>query len=163
MKNKLISMVDFVLGNLTSDASHSCHLIQKYATFLNTPLNLSMFVPCVKVGDKWEVLEEPKNYQLWLHNKDTFKGVTFTDFKLECNQYQKAKENVLFEGFEVIKVDGLDFYKLVSKEMIIEVYAPVDSGVEFLDILDNGLETIQDLIKYKPTLTEQGMIKSGLK
>ena len=61
--------------------------IHNYANFLKKPLELGMFVPCDENGD---ILRDGVNW-----NK---------------NFYQRAKERVLFEGFELKKeTDSLYF------------------------------------------------------
>lgn len=76
-KFKLISMTDFVLNK---KASHT--QIVKYAKFLKQPLKLEMFVPC---DEKNEPLDG------FIHN------INLTTMSEEWN---KAKEKVLFEGIE---------------------------------------------------------------
>lgn len=68
---KLISMTDFVLSG------KKLWQIIEYAQFLKTTLNLGMFVPCVD--------NEVFNYSK--HGNE--------------NEYQQAKERVLFEGFRI--------------------------------------------------------------
>jgi hypothetical protein len=98
MKNELISMVELIdqyrgkfytksYNDLTIEMVQKLDLYENYANFLNTPLNISMFVPSIKVGDKWKVLENP-NLNMNLKNPD-FKHL----------EYQTAKDNVIFEGF----------------------------------------------------------------
>ncbi len=139
--NKLISMVDRVLG-YEYDKTRPVHsqyfdkwkAYETYANFLNTPLNLSMFVPCKKVGDEWEVLEWKEPYQ---------------DGNLENNrQYAKAKEKVLFEGcISAEYKEGLFYLKFIN-----------DFTLVFQDS-----DTVEWLVDEDITLTENGMIKSGLK
>lgn len=139
MKNELISMVDFVLGRenwLDVYYYGEGVSILNYANFLNTPLNISMFVPAIKVGDKWEVLEEPICY-----------GVGDEQyFGSRMDEYQTAQSNVIFEGFDVT----------------VNVY-----GVWWVEDKKHCIKSdykwkIQDLIKYKPTLTKKGLYVSGL-
>lgn len=86
---KLISMTDFVIQQrselMFKELGKACC---KYADFLKQPLRLEMFVPCDENGNvleipKWGILTEPRILG-----------------KLNI-QYQKAKEKVLFEGFEM--------------------------------------------------------------
>jgi len=171
---KLLSMIDFVLnkeqartedeyfkeGFYSDCNARILSQIFNYATFLNQHLNLGMFVPAIEVDGNWEVLEMPKNFEA------TMKGNYFTSSKSELfllQQYQQYKDKVLFEGFELTKVDDLGYYDLRNEAAIIEVYNPLDAETEFLDILDNGLYKINDLIKYAPTLTAKGQQLRGLK
>jgi len=165
---KLVSMIDFVLhctksvdemdnSDLLNQYAYKLDKIEDYANFLNQPLNLSMFVPAIEVDGKWEVLEKPKESKYCLG--DIHSGY----FRRDLEQYQQAKDRVLFEGFELTKVDDLGYYDLRNETAIIEVYNPLDAETEFLDILDNGLYKINDLIKYAPALTAKGQELSGLK
>jgi len=140
---KLVSMIDFVLdwtpkevGFLTDEEwADSVH---EYATFLNQPLNLGMFVPAIEVDGKWEVLEMPT---------PNISDSGNWNFQARENQYQQAKDRVLFEGFES---DGF----MVESELI---------GLKYASILGGGYK-IFDLLDYgKPTLTAKGQELSGLK
>ena len=161
---RLVSMIDRV-DNLKCglqpfeevDVFTWHNLIKQYANFLNQPLNLGMFVPAIEVEGKWEVLECPPSCDRVIYETDFCQ----CDLK-QVEQYQLAKDKVLFEGFEITKVDDLGYYNLRNETAIIEVYNPLDAETEFLDILDNGLETINDLIKYALTLTAKGQELSGL-
>ena len=101
-----------------------------------------MFVPAIKVGDKWEVLEMPKDYGTWINLKRDNVYLSLNAWN-DCEQYQTAKDNVIFEGFEL---DG----KFIS-------HAQVSYLIDRLHY-----NTIQNLIKYKPTLTKKGIEVSGL-
>lgn len=83
---KLINMTDFVLWQHAESSNQNefednCY---NYAKFLKKPLELGMFVPIDEDGN---VLEFPK-------------VCICTDSCSFCKKYQKAKEKVLFEGFE---------------------------------------------------------------
>jgi len=109
---KLISMTEFVLAKhqeykskilsgLPLETSYKEHskLCLKYANLLNQPLTLGMFVLCDFEGN---VLEEPErwsNYDPLTMRREPPKS----DWWLKCDTYQKAKERVLFEGFEIAK------------------------------------------------------------
>ena len=146
MKNELISMVAYVLLGISECYKDTYEYNTQYATFLNTPLNISMFVPAIKVGDKWEVLEMPikpsydNQINRFLHQGD-------------LEQYQTAKEQCLFEG-----------WTLANETQ--SVWAVYDSDSRLIFIKEDGEcldgKTIQDLIKYKPTLTKKGLEVSGL-
>ncbi len=149
--NKLISMVDRVLG-YEYDKTRPVHsqyfdkwkAYETYANFLNTPLNLSMFVPCKKVGDEWEVLDEPKPRLLDYNNP----MMNQNDFIMLHERFEKAKENVLFEGcISAEYKEGLFYLKFIN-----------DFTLVFQDS-----DTVEWLVDEDITLTENGMIKSGLK
>lgn len=148
MKNELISMVSFVLaqhhrgnGNHTvGDEVISFHSVLKYANFINTPLNISMFVPAIKVVDKWEVLEMPESLKGFY---ETDKEGMIQERK-DVKQYQTAKDNVLFEGFELI------FNTHLSNG---------NSEINIKNLKDNAIEY---LIEFDVCLTKKGLEVSGL-
>jgi len=82
---KLISMTDFVLDKqrFKEDSDTAIFKVTNYAKFLKQPLELWMFVPCDENGN---VLEKP--------NAGMF------GYDHVYNNYNKAKDRVLFEGFE---------------------------------------------------------------
>jgi len=161
---KLLSMIDFVLnkeqartedeyfkeGFYSDCNARILSQIFNYATFLNQHLNLGMFVPAIEVDGKWEVLEMPKNFEA------TMKGNYFTSSKSELfllQQYQQAKDKVLFEGFELGNTTT-------------QSYAVYNDDSRLIFSKDSNLcldeKTINDLIKYAPTLTAKGQELSGL-
>lgn len=101
MKMKLISMTDFVLeqANYTdvSNISEKYATIWNYANFLKQPLKLEMFVPCDENGNVWEYPPTKEEWE-WAQ-KDSADAEQ--SFKQKEYYYEKAKEKVLFEGFEV--------------------------------------------------------------
>lgn len=92
----LIPMTNFVnnVGNMENYPSHENALswIYNYATFLKKPLKLEMFVPC---DDEGNILEEPK-----IEEEDIDEHTTqiFAQYQYD---FDKSKENVLFEGFKI--------------------------------------------------------------
>lgn len=147
MKNKLISMVDMVLSHdnrhptIAKDAMKYCGIFD-YAIFLNTPLNISMFVPAIEVDGKWEVLDMPTT-------STRFTNGLGKEIYSSLEQYQTAKYKVIFEG--CVLVDS----ELWCNAQKIAKFA-------FGEWIFLESETIQDLIKYNPTLTPYGMELSGL-
>lgn len=137
---KLISMVDFVLGqerelqsiNSPTQRVRSygryLDLFVKYANFLKRPLEIWMFVPCDEDGN---VLEEPRDWFNWndLMNPHTQDKESISD----CKQYEKAKERVLFEGFTEVSFFG----------KIIHLTHESDEGFNF-----TLCETINELVNY---------------
>lgn len=98
--NKLISMTDFVLDKQDKYnydrfyCSQFKDTVVNYANFLKQPLKLEMFVPCDDEGNvlkKEHYFDYGRYYVLKTHSEN--------DFKI-FNEYQNAKEKVLFEGFE---------------------------------------------------------------
>lgn len=119
---KLISMTDFVLeqSKLTGyDISDYDWIIRivNYAKFLKQPLKLEMFVPC---DDGGNVLEHP--IYTTNHSDECYCKGCEEETK-RCSdlqdQYQKAKEKVLFEGFEVKRnyIMYYDFMYMMTYEL----------------------------------------------
>ena len=79
----LIGMVDFVLEQHEQCIS-STNAAYKYANFLKQPLELWMFVPCDENGGVLEVVPY------------------YADGIEKVNEYKKAKERCLFEGFKSV-------------------------------------------------------------
>lgn len=145
MKNrKLVSMVEFVLDGpkeeTTLDLNRSKTILyrrmrkcQNYANFLNTPLELGMFVPCDEDGN---VLEESNKHS------DRGQFVRDKEHERKIKQYQEAKENVLFEGFKYIsqntvRNDDLDIF-LTTMQFMIEGSLGIGGG----DICGNDIEAL---------------------
>ena len=121
----LVPMTDFVnnVGNMENYPSHENALswIYNYATFLRQPLKLEMFMPC---DEKGNVLEEPQMRPV----KISFDEEDMDYDAQELYDYIKAKEKVLFEGFEFVsrtdgtwlfKING-NFPRIVGKKLTIE-------------------------------------------
>ena len=150
MKNELISMVDRLLeinSHLKGNSDNRLEVLSfwkciKYANFLNTPLNISMFVPAIKVGDKWEVLEKPKKPMAWGGGWQ----IEMHKYEIALEQYQTAKDNVIFEGFELNN-------QMIQSELVDVKYSAIQDG-EYV---------VEELLTYgKPTLTKKGLEVSGL-
>jgi hypothetical protein len=78
----------------------------KYVVFTEQPLKLGMFVPCDEEGN---LLEKPREF--------SERGRFVKDRSLDKlkEQYQVAKERVIFDGFEVVTND---IYVMVSTEKV---------------------------------------------
>ncbi len=109
---ELTSMTDFVLllpslheDDLTSaDRTNMLmnlfiKLCLNYASFLKQKLEIWMFVPCKLVNGTWVVLEEPK-YSDYEGRTDMRRNA---DFDKIMQEYQEAKERILFEDFEMFR------------------------------------------------------------
>lgn len=117
---KLVRMTDFILE------SDDLQGIKKYAEFLRRPLTLGMFVPCDRDG---KPLEEYKKSE----KEETADNIAQCRvISLEEIKWIKAKQEVLFEGFEwngEYAYDGLNY---VDEEFI-------ERGFEIEDIIDWNL------------------------
>lgn len=128
---RLISMTDFVLMYIDlQHAAYYRYYTGNYAKFLSQPLTLSMFVPCDEEGN---VLSEP--------DYSTLKELYSEEYTLKANQYNAAKEKVLFEGFKICN-------------LIESVKCVVNEGFHFsYDYAIKNGERIEDLVKYGLILT----------
>ncbi|AGO48849.1 hypothetical protein Phi46:3_gp105 [Cellulophaga phage phi46:3] len=104
--------------------------LAKYAKFLSQEIKLEMFVPC-KDGVP---LSEPTD----MYNGDQYFGSLM-------DEYQEAKEKVLFEGDWEFERD--DRYHWIT-------YL-IDKSKEDKIIRFNEIKTIEDLIPYKLKLTKE--------
>lgn len=146
---KLISMTDFVLDKAKEDFNNGEYpefnfrdLVWNYADFLKQPLTLGMFVPCDEEGN---VLEELKYCCDGNHCGCNGMPVNVCS-KKEIDNYQKAKERVLFDGFEIDENNILMLKDCIS-----------------LDI--NSFNNIEELITYgntQLTLTENAIKQIGI-
>jgi len=157
---KLISMTDYVewikFKNPEEFASDDLHdgvrgkfnRICLYAKFLKQPLTLGMFVPC---DEERNVLEEPDRPPSSLHLKM---------YESELNQYQQAKERVLFEGFKMFAWNhSKDTPFMIGLDKSFGcVYWLHEDGWS----LSKGIKTVEDLILYQPTLTKSAIKQLGL-
>ncbi len=92
-------MTDFVLEQYEKQTNPTIfeETTHNYAKFLKQPLKLEMFIAC---DDKGNVLEIPVNYSRNVDSEISNKELQ-EKFDLEFFDYKKAKEKVLFEGFEI--------------------------------------------------------------
>lgn len=127
---KLIPMVDFVLEAHEACVS-STFDNYRYAKFLKQPINIGMFIPCDEDGN---VLEEPDSVGV---------GNQFY-YERALDQYQQAKERVLFEGFEIDEFNMLHHKETGIRYDLATVY------------------TIEDIIHSEPTLTASAQKQIGL-
>ncbi len=159
---KLVSMIDFV-GKKAKQGVQAGRLynkrqtdilfeIYKYRTFLNQPLSLGMFVPAIEVDGKWEVLEEPKvgrDKKYSVQDKSIKSQIWHQNWHEKIEQYQQAKDRVLFEGFEFIEKD------VFTNDLIFNHNSRYTRITVF-----SIIESLSDL---EPTLTAKGQELSGLK
>lgn len=117
--------------------------VGSYASFLSQPLTLSMFVP---TSERGEVLENPTGYGCHDPNNPLP-----DEYMEEYHVFNKALENVLFEGFEFVKrlndVDGYEHYRFNYKLSLFNI---------------NFNKTIEDLIWADLTLTPSAVKQIGL-
>ena len=144
---KLIRMTDFVLNLDNEDLNEQkIQSIFDYANFLKQPLKLEMFVPC---DDDGNVLEYPDSIGV---------GNDFY-YKRAFDQYEQAKEKVLFEGFEVKK----NTVKIAYNSWLEFHFFNFSNGNKEVNIIDFSVEKtemtrvykIEDLVKYNLEITNK--------
>lgn len=155
-------------SNLKVIGAEKWWLIIQFKDFLNQPLNISMFVPAIFEGGKWVVLEKPYEGQFEIEVNTKCSGWAYLkrdkehgDFRYydkiaylkAVEQYKTALDNVIFEGF-------------TSANTTKNVYQIYDNNYRLVFNKKKGTcldgTTIQDLIKYSPTLTAKGLKDSGI-
>jgi len=149
---KLISMTDFVLSREKKSFGRQYYYCLKYANFLKQPLTLGMFVPCDLDGN---VLNDPET-TLSQGNGAVYYNAEQEDFE----QYEQAKERVLFEGFEFSDMTDELSYHIQDKNGVYLFYYIIEK--EFRNFEIGNVKTIEDLVKYDLTLTESAFKQLGL-
>ena len=141
---KLISMKEFILEQ-KEYSIENLFKIKKYANFLNQPLKKGMFVPC---DEEDNILQEPKK-----ENYTDNTGFVNNAYFIETNDYQKAKERVIFDGFELTKEkNGLIKIEKKTETFYIDL---LNNKFYYVDIVHwKSVYTIEDLINYNLELTE---------
>jgi hypothetical protein len=152
---KLISMTDFVLKQFNdllawkiSEQVYILH-VSEYAKFFSQPLQLGFFIPTDLDGN---VLEEPK--------AENYSGKTkywAQDFREAQDEYKKARERVLFEGFEVKSCYGQ--YESEIANYPRTLCAAIKMGKWKLN---DAVKTIEDLTDCDLTLTASAKKQIGL-
>jgi len=155
---KLQSMTDYVLeqqndywNGIEFEYGNTCiNNIISYAKFLKLNLEKWMFIPCDSDGN---VLEEPKTPHTFAsENSDLY----INKWQKECEQYQQAKDNVIFEGFE-FNFKTKDIVSIIKEDYQIWLYK---NG--YVTINAKEIKTIEDLVNYDLTLTDNAIKKYKL-
>lgn len=168
-----MSMTDFVLQVVQTpnineaicweQTQQRLDKIYQYSLFLKQPLKLEMFVPCDEYGN---VLEEPSVSEF--DNFDLNEGGQVVDYERynnACDEYEKAKEQVLFEGFEIVntRAKGRVEVRLIganvsgSSDTIQNDFA----GLYFYDSRNekSRLHAIEGLLNFHPLKLTPNAIK----
>lgn len=168
-EQKLISMVDFVLEHFKENFTETgkghwepikmVNVVMSYANFLKQPLTLGMFIPCDEEGkpfSEWEIDEELCETILLKRER-----VFAKDLIDLAEQYQKAKERVLFKGYNVESktIKDVTYYNITYKgsDTYYSHNSYPDNNPSF-----NGRKTIQDLIKDDVDLTQTAQTQIGI-
>ena len=158
---KLTRMTDYVLGSQTFNPFKGMGVrLQKtvnYANFLKLPLELWMFVPCDNEGN---LLEEPK--ENWLYQK----GLSETEQHIRIQlleQYQEAKDRVLFNGFRLVDENKESIWIEVEKTGKDLVFVKETfRGAPYITLSSDYVETIEDLTDLDLELTESAIKRYNL-
>lgn len=119
----------------------------KYSKFLKKPIQKIMFVPCDELNN---ILEEPKNYKEWV------KKSLNTKYDLDLSkyeEYQKAKERVLFDGWGFFKNSLSGAETGVRNEVVFNdnvIYFFNDKPAVFVSadfLFKTPINTVEDLLK----------------
>jgi hypothetical protein len=156
--HKLIPMTAFVIEYYSNEGYADLQilsLMKNYANFLKQSLTLGMFVP---VDEDGNVLKEPKNYASWKlleHNEGKKAHAAGSG---EYNDYLKAEQNCMFEGF---RVD----YNGYSKVRIVASYDPsIELSFNKNDLLPSGFTDVESLIVFDDIyLTYSALNRIGIK
>lgn len=123
--------------------------------FIEQPLTLGMFVPC---DEEWIILSE------CTYLYDVYKNLSNDekrDYKLRCENYQQAKERVLFEGFEIVEkrevYDSINGILIDLDAQTFQIEGSLGVGGGYL--ID---EIIEDLSTLGITLTKTAIKQIGL-
>jgi len=150
---RLISMVDYVIHTYdqTEDSLDSEQKMFDYANFLKQPLSIEMFVPCDLDGN---VLKEPEWWYRYCNGASPFMN---WDEIRPCQEFKQAKERCLFEGFEwnIAQFCDEPMIEITDKNDNYLVYDVEDKN--FQDGEEVFFLTIEDLVKYKPKLTDTAL------
>ena len=153
---KLQPMTDFVLEQYQLfkqwkfSEQQFCLKTVLYADFLKQPIKLGMFIPC---DENDEPLEETIGFNDWSENSVIWTSIKtesekFNNWFVECSKYQRAKERVLFKGFEI--KDGIRNRVVTDRIYGLNVF--LELGDDFC--LSKNYKTIEDLVEYNLELTD---------
>lgn len=150
---KLQSMTDFLLEQenkhrliISHGAFKFCKIATNYAKFLKQPLTLGMFIPC-------DEDDKPLEYPIDMYYRPDYGCQKFPQecYLQDKEDYYLSEENVLFEGFEIVKklntVDGYPIYRF-------------EYNSEILNIRFN--KNIESLLYLNLTLTPNAIKNLGL-
>lgn len=156
MEKKLISSQERRKRLKDVSDSEYRRLRELYDDFLEQPLTLGMFVPCDSQGN---VLEEPKKCQYAFGDQ----MVSEKQWNRDCQQYQQAKDRVLFEGFKVKKVHELRIVLSTPEHVNFDLnwFLYKDGGGYFTDYKTVG-DFTERLTNLELTLTPTACKQIGI-
>ncbi len=146
-----MTMIDYVLEQDKHKEVRYKQIVD-YANFLKQPLTLGMFIPCDKDGN---ISVPPQNK--WQSNEERWGTSVKTEY---WKAYEKEKESVLFEGWELNQKDisKLKNVICITRGRIQLSFFKKDNQI-FFDHLLNGttkiIKTIEDLVPQQLELTKK--------
>ena len=157
---KLIPLSDFVLERVDKiSALDLANQVVAYTKFLKQPLTLGMFVP---VDEEGNIMKDPEFYEHYKNSGFPLTGNDITQKQSDkAKEFFKAKEKVLFEGFEIGKSKvGLKInHYLQNSKIDILIAFKINSDVwEF----NRGLACIEDLCSHELELTPSALEAIGI-
>lgn len=155
---KLISMTDFVLeqDEFTdvdkNPVFHFCRCID-YANFLNQSLNLGMFIPCDLEGNP---IKSPQSSTI--EEMVSLVGKVDGWFGKYKQQYQQAKERVLFEGgFELLSFE----HNHRGRQMRVGEYLIRLNNKHIFNLNKNSVDTVEGLVPHDLTIATTAQKQIG--
>lgn len=153
---KLISMTDFVLEQSKLKTNNteleigfmkSADAMYKYAHFLKQPLKLSMFIPC-------DFYDTPLQETFFDENAIHYMSIMelYEKDKAKHNEYLKAKEKVLFEGFYIYH-ENSSFIHITKNDNSFRMSYEKESGV-LRHIGQFEISDIESLAMYSKRFNE---------
>jgi len=151
-KKDQLSKTEFLLGILDLNKA------------LKQPPQLNHFVPAVLKDGNWRVLEKPNKsnpkYETKFSAEDYFDSMMY---EIDCNEYETALNDVLFDGFEVKyynlgggEVNNQSSFEITNGEVQICYYKAIPKYFTW------NFKSYSDLTKYNLTLNEKGCEKFKL-
>lgn len=141
MKNILKSMKDFVLEQKREMEEREEYEFLfgiagrcfEYAEFLEKPLKLEMFIPTDEEGNPIK--------SSWCNLGKNCEDVM-------CTKYKEAEQKVIFEGWMYANEYNNNYISIYHKKIgYIKFYGDIS-----VKIIDNFIETIEDLVPYELTV-----------
>ncbi|AGO47644.1 hypothetical protein Phi17218_111 [Cellulophaga phage phi17:2_18] len=121
---------------------------ESYAKFLSQEIKLGMFVPC-KDGAPLSESINPKS----IEPQPNFGQEDYDELVRVYNEYQEAKEKVLFEGFELTEKNSEVAWVLKFDEFLMEIKFYLEDDSYFYH--GKQINKIEDLIPYRLRLIKE--------
>lgn len=149
----LSNKLDWVkCGNPKDTHKFACK-VRTYQQFITQPLKRGQFVAC---DEKGNVLNEPNN---WKYFDTMCEHTDIDDWILECEEYKKALDRVIFEGWEILIEKQAEEHELSRCDTLMHTsskesiwYMPNSTDCKFSDGI-SGFKSIESWINSGGKLT----------